>query len=139
MRKVVFFLVGLAGLLSAAPPALAATAPAPFARIVGAAALGANGHVQTRFHRGERIELRVRWQVQAARPGAKIVILWSVRHGRQVVYRHYRVVAAQTGRWRITAQARIPGKASLGVYTFEGKIVVGHKATYRIFTLRVVR
>jgi hypothetical protein len=48
-----------------------------------------------------------------------------------VVYRHYRSVRAQVGRWRITAR--------LGVYTFEGKVVVGHKATWSVFTLRVVR
>jgi hypothetical protein len=141
MRRVCLLLVGLAGLLSALPsrPVAAAPSPLPPVHIVAATAFDAHGHPQARFHRGDRIELRIRWQAQAVRPGTKVIVLWAVYYGHQVVYRHYRSVRAQVGRWRITALAHIPPTARLGVYTFEGKVVVGHKATWSVFTLRVVR
>jgi hypothetical protein len=141
MSRVALLLAGLIGLLSMLPsrPTAAASSPRPSMQIVAATALDVYGHVQARFHRGDRIALRIRWQTQAVRPGTKATILWAVHYGRQVVYRHYRIVGAQVGRWRITAQARIPRSARLGVYTFEGKVVVGHTASWRVFTLRVVR
>jgi hypothetical protein len=120
-------------------PTAAAPSPILPAHIVAATALNAHGLVQARFHRGDRIALRIRWQTQAVRPGTKVTILWAVHHGRQAVYRHYRIAPAHIGRWRITAQARIPRTAQLGVDTFEGKVVVGRKASWHVFTLRVVR
>jgi hypothetical protein len=139
--RVALLLVGLVGLLSMllSRPAAAAPSPTPPVHIVAATALDAHGHVQALFHRGDRIALRIRWQTQAVRPGTKVTVLWAVHYGRQAVYRHFRIVRAQVGRWRITAQARIPRTARLGVYTFEGKVVVGHTASWRVFTLRVVR
>ena len=141
MSRVTLLLLGLVGLLSMLLSRPAAGAPSPVlpVHIVAATALGAHGQVQARFHRGDRIALRIRWRAQAVRPGTKATVLWAVHYGRQAVYRHYRIVRAQAGRWRITAQARIPRTARLGTYTLEGKVVVGHKASWRVFTLRVVR
>jgi hypothetical protein len=141
MSRVTFLLMGLVGLLSMllSRPTAAAPAPTLPVHIVTATALDAHGHVQARFHRGDRIALRIRWQAQAVRPSTKLTILWAVHYGRQAVYRHYRIVPAHVGHWRITAQARIPRTARLGTFTYEGKVVVGHKASWRVFTLRVVR
>jgi hypothetical protein len=137
----VTLVVGLVALLSMpfSRPAAAAPSTLPPVHIVAATALDAHRHVQALFHRGDRIALRIRWQTQAVRPGTKVTLLWAVHYGRQAVFRHYRIVPAHIGRWRITAQARIPRTARLGVYTYEGKVVVGHKASWHAFTFRVVR
>ena len=141
MSRVALLLAGLVGLLSMllSQPAAAAPSPRPPVHIVAATALGAHGQVQARFHRGDRIALRIRWQTQAVRPGTKVTILWAVHYGRQAVYRHFRIVPAHVGRWRITAEARIPRTARLGPYALEGKVVFGRKASWRVFTFRVVR
>jgi hypothetical protein len=141
MSRVTLLLVVLVGLLSMLLSRPAAAAPSAIlpAHIVAATALDTHGHVQARFHRGDRIALRIRWQTQAVRPGTKVAIVWAVHYGRQAVYRHYRIVPAHVGRWRITAQARIPRTARLGVYTLQGKVVVGRKASWHAFTFRVVR
>ena len=112
---------------------------APGAQITGVAVLNAHGHVQAHFHRGDRVGLRIRWIVRRVRPGTHIVVLWALRHGRKVVYRHFDTVLTRAGRYRLTIATHIPRLAQLGSYTFEGKIVVGHVATFRIFTVRVIR
>jgi hypothetical protein len=141
MSRVTLLLVGLVGLLSMllSRPTAAAPSPTSSVHIVAATALGAHGHVQALFHRGDRIALRIRWQAQTVRPGTKVTILWAVHYGRQAVYRHFRIVPAHVGRWRITAEARIPRTARLGPYAYEGKVVVGRKASWHVFTFRVVR
>ncbi len=100
--------------------------------------LDAHQHAAARFHRGEQLSLRIRWQVLSVHKGDREVVLWMVRVGRQVVYRHYHKAAAQVGRWHWTTSVRLPTTGTLGVYTFEGKVVIGHKASWRVLTFRVV-
>jgi hypothetical protein len=120
-----------------APGAPVTTSPFPV-DVVAVAALDARGRVAAAFHRGDRVALRIRWRVRAAAPGDREVVIWVVDVGGQAVYRHYRPTMARVGRWRWTTAALIPRTARTGVYTFEGKVVVGRKQSYRIFTFRVL-
>jgi hypothetical protein len=108
-------------------------------RVYAVGALDTHGRAAWRFHRGDRVGLRIRWQVTTARPSDREIVIWSVYYGRQAVYRHFRIVPAQVGRWRWTTTVVIPRTAKLGVYTFEGKVVIGHKQSWRVFTFRVRR
>ena len=101
--------------------------------------LDARGRAAARFHRGDLLSLRIRWQVMTARKGDKAVVIWAVHYGRKVIYRHYFAGPARVGRWRMATTVRISRTAHLGTYTFEGKVVIGHNASWRVYTLRVVR
>ncbi len=123
-----------AALAAAAPSGNSVSVPT---HVYDVTALNPQGIVQALFHPGDRVTLRVRWQVLTLAQGQQESVIWSVYDGRQTVYRHFRTAVAAIGRWRWTTMARIPRTAHPGVYVFEGKVVIGQRASWRIFTFRV--
>ncbi|GAC1398975.1 MAG: hypothetical protein NVSMB65_17230 [Chloroflexota bacterium] len=126
------------GAHAAAPSPVASPRAAFPVHVRALAALDTHQQPVARFHRGDPIGLRIRWQVLRARAGEHEVVIWVVYAGHKAVYRHYRTALARVGRWRWTTSVRIPRTASPGIYTFEGKVVLGRKASWRVLTFRVV-